>query len=161
MNEYTDFLEKHMGKIQYGWTSNESNQKLPFQIVKYAGGPFSGTVSYSTLGLSNEELRSSVSGKQIRQELIFTSYAFHGDNNIPGILQQIGQQALKNKTAFLRGDVIGPYGQLFDKSELEALYVTCPVYFPDEFQTYTTENKTSIVQSWIVPITSKEGTIAQ
>lgn len=69
MNKYTDFLEKHMGEIQYGWTSDESNQKLPFQIVKYAGGPFSGTVSFSTLGLSNEELTSSVSGKQNRQFL--------------------------------------------------------------------------------------------
>ncbi|NOU86249.1 hypothetical protein GC102_10745 [Paenibacillus sp. LMG 31460] len=156
MNKYTEFLEKYLGTIQYGWSKNENDQKLPFKIVKYAGGPFPGTVSYSTLGLSNENLTSIVSGKQIRQELIFNAYASFGDNNIPGILQQIGQLALKNKRAYLRGDVIGPNGKIFDNSDLEALYITSPVYFTDEFFTFDIDNKTAIIQAWVIPITSQE-----
>lgn len=53
-------------------------------------------------------------------------------------LAQVSQMALDSKTAFLRGDVIGPYGQFFDDSNLEAPYVTIPGYFPDSFESNCT-----------------------
>lgn len=150
------YLESFLGKIERGWSKDADGKEIPFQVVKYSGGPFPNTVTYSTLGLSNEKLASPVSIKQIRQELIFISYSSFGDKNVPGILQQVGLRALKSKNSYLRGEVIGPYGPLFKASELEALYVTIPVYFPDSFHTFNSKSSISVVQSWLVPITSKE-----
>ncbi|WP_157721733.1 suppressor of fused domain protein [Tumebacillus avium] len=155
MNNYVQFLEEHLGKIQYGWSTDDKGESLPFQVVKYSGGPFSGTVTYSTLGLSNQPLRSPVSNKEIRQEIFLVTYSSFGDKNIPSILQYVGLNALRNKQAILRGDLFGPYGELFEASSLEALYVTIPVYFPDSFQTFISDGS-SFVQSWLVPITREE-----
>lgn len=153
---YIGFLEEHLGEIEYGWSKDSEGKELSFQVVKYKGGPFPGCVTYSTLGLSREHLLSPVSGKQILQELIFVSYSNFGDNNIPGILQQVGTRAVESKSAYLRGDVIGPYGKIFNDSELQSLYVSLPVYFPDSFRTYYGEEDSPIVQTWLFPITLSE-----
>lgn len=156
MVNYTKFLEKYLGEIEYGWSKDSEGKDLSFQVVKYKGGPFPGCVTYSTLGLSREKLISPVSGKQIRHELIFVSYSDFGDQNIPGILQQVAQLAIESKTAYLQGDVIGPYGKMFEGLEMEALYVTLPVYFPESFFVFSGENNIQIVQAWLIPITFKE-----
>lgn len=135
---------------------DEDGEKLPFSIVKCSGGSFLGAVTYSTLGLSNRSLESPVSNKEIKHELIFVSYETFGDKNIPSILQQVALLALKNKKIFLRGDVIGPFDPLFDGSQLEALYVTNPSYFPDSFKRYVINDETVIVQAWLIPITARE-----
>ena len=156
MDKYIDFLENHLGEIEYGWNKDAEDNILPFQIVKYKSGPFHGTVTYSTLGLSKQKLVSPTTKKEIRQELIFVSYSSFGDNNIPGILQQVGIQAMKNKVAYLRGDVIGPYGKMFENSCLEALYSSIPVYFPETFQTFKVDGDLPIIQTWLFPITFDE-----
>ncbi|MGE7666860.1 suppressor of fused domain protein [Ureibacillus composti] len=149
-------MESHLGEIEYGWSKDEGNNKLPFQVVKFKNGPFSGTVTYSTLGLSNEKLLSPISNKEIHQELIIVADSTFGVRNIPGILQQVGLQALDKKEAYLRGDVIGPFGKIFNFTNLEALYVSIPVYFPDSFQIFHESKQQPIIQTWLVPITSKE-----
>lgn len=153
---YVEYLEHHLGNIECGWSQDSEGNKLPYQIVKYSGGPFQGTVTYSTLGLSNEGFMSPISKKKIRQELIFVSYSNFGDKNIPGLIQQLSFHMLKKQQPYLRGDVIGPYGKLFNSSALEALYVTKPVYFPDSFHTFYPSEGLPIVQTWLVPITSSE-----
>ncbi|MDQ0201954.1 hypothetical protein J2S10_005165 [Neobacillus ginsengisoli] len=64
--------------------------------------------------------------------------------------------ALDSRNAFVRGDVIGPYGPIFDDSNLEALYVTIPGYFPDSFDAFKVDDKKTIIMAWLIPITSKE-----
>ncbi|MFJ6267117.1 suppressor of fused domain protein [Lysinibacillus xylanilyticus] len=156
MHNYIEFLEGHLGEIEYGWDKDSEGNKLPFQIVKYKKGPFAGTVTYSTLGLSKQNLVSPISKKEIRQELIFVSYANFGDKNIPGILQNVGLQAINNNIAYLRGDVIGPYGKLFEHSSFEALYASIPVYFPETFQAFKVDGDLPIIQTWLFPITFDE-----
>lgn len=155
--KYIDYLEDHLGAIECGWSADADGNKLPFQIVKFSKGPFPDTVTYSTLGLSDVQLPSPVSNQRIRHELILVSYTSFGDGNIPGVLQRVGLDALKNGRPYLRGDVIGPYGTLFESTQLEALYVTMPVYFSDSFFTFDAdESDIPIVQAWVVPITRKE-----
>ncbi len=72
-----------------------------------------------------------------------------------GLLQQIGMEALAADRPLLRGDVIGPRGELFAGSGLEAVYVAIPVYLPDEFAVCD-EDGTEIVIAWLVPISSSE-----
>lgn len=62
---------------------------------------------------------------------------------------------LKTHQALLRGSVIGPAGALVPGSELTALYVTMPSYFPVDFATYPSDDG-DIAIAWLVPITSNE-----
>ncbi|KGP90300.1 hypothetical protein N780_05985 [Pontibacillus chungwhensis BH030062] len=156
MNKFINFLENHLGEIECGWSKNEDDEELPFQVVKYGNGPFEGTVTYSTLGLSNFPFVSYMSEKEIHQELIFVADSSIGDINIPSLLQQVGLMIFQKNRALLRGDVIGPYGSLFNNSKLEALYSTMPVYFPDDFHSYSVNEDITIVMTWLIPITSKE-----
>ncbi len=156
MDKFIQFLENHLGTIEYGWSNDDNGERLPVQIVKYSKGPFSGTKTFSTLGLNKVPLTSYVSGKQIWQELIFVSYSNSGNINIPSLLAQVSQIALDSGSAFLRGDVIGPYGPIFDDSNLEAFYVTIPCYFSDSFDAFKVDDKKTIIMAWLIPITSKE-----
>ncbi|WNF22687.1 suppressor of fused domain protein [Mesobacillus jeotgali] len=156
MDKFLQFLENHLGTIEYGWTTDDKGERLPVQIVKYSKGPFPGTCTFSTLGLNKVPLTSSVSGKHTWQELIFISYADVGDLNISALLDQVSQMALTYGTAYLRGDVIGPYGPIFEDSTLEALYVTIPGYFPNSFDAFLVDDKKTIVMAWLIPITLRE-----
>ncbi|MDQ0418971.1 hypothetical protein J2Z48_003195 [Croceifilum oryzae] len=151
MSDYIDFLESHLGEIEAGTSKIEG-----FQVARFTKGPFPGTVTYSTLGMSHHYLKSPVSNKEIRMELFFVSYSEPEYDNIPGILEQVGREALEKHQAYLAGEVIGPRGKLFEGTQLEALYVAMPVYFPDSFHVFYPENDIPIVQAWLVPITSAE-----
>ncbi|MGD6834433.1 suppressor of fused domain protein [Sutcliffiella halmapala] len=156
MDKFIQFLDIHLGPIECGWTEDDRGERLPVQVAKYSKGPFSDTKTVSTLGLSKVPLTSNVSGKQIWQELIFVSYSNIGNINLPALLAQVSQTSLDSGTAFLRGDVIGPYGPIFDDSNFEALYVTIPGYFPDSFDAFKVNDKKTIIMVWLIPITSKE-----
>jgi hypothetical protein len=156
MDKFIQFLENHLGTIEYGWSEDDNGEQLPVQIVKYDKGPFSGTKTFSTLGLNKVQLTSYVSAKQIWQELIFVSYSNIGNLNIPALLAQVSQMALDSGSAFLRGDVIGPYGPIIDGSNLEACYVTIPSYFPESFDAFKVDDRKTIIMSWLIPITSRE-----
>src|SRR3954452_12207515 len=101
MDIFLQFLESHLGTIEFGWTKDDRGEQLPVQIAKYSEGPFSGTKTFSTLGLNKVPLTSYVSGKQIWQELIFVSYSNIGNLNLPALLAQVSQMALVSQTAFL------------------------------------------------------------
>ncbi|MCA0983385.1 suppressor of fused domain protein [Halobacillus yeomjeoni] len=154
MRDFIDFLEEHLGNVLYGWSTGCTGKKIPFQIAKYSDGPFQGTSTYTTIGLSDHLLKST-NRKEIRQELVIVSYTNFGDENIPGILQQVGMFLLKDHQALLRGDVIGPYGSLFKDSKLEALYASIPVYFPESFEIYD-GGDVPIVMIWLIPIMASE-----
>jgi hypothetical protein len=143
-------LEKYLGRIDVGWQEPDS-----FRVLRFKHGPIANAVAFSTLGLSNSPLASPTTGKSVRHELLFINRADRGDMNIPAVLRQVGMESLSKKRPVLRGDVIGPRGQLFNGSTMEALYVAIPVYLPDSFHTYTSQNY-SVVFPWLVPITRQE-----
>ncbi|MCS1350226.1 suppressor of fused domain protein [Mechercharimyces sp. CAU 1602] len=156
MGSYIDFLEVHLGEIEGGYTV-DFEESHSCQVVKYKRGPIRGTEVYSTLGLSHHYLDSPVSKKKIRHELFFiVSNDFESQDTIPGILGQLAIEALENHIAYLAGDVIGPRGPLFTGTDLEALYISTPVYFPDSFGIYYGENDLPIIQAWVFPITANE-----
>ena len=128
---------------------------MPFQIVACTGDTIKGVTAYVTLGLSKEPLISPNSGRVIRQELLVLSGQALGAQ-VPGILQQLALEAIEGRTAYLRGDVIGPRGALFEKGQLEAMYVTMPVYYPESLGTYIGPDGDAIVIAWLVPITRQE-----
>ena len=65
-------------------------------------------------------------------------------------------EAVQRNQALLRGEVIGPSRRLlFEGSTVTALYVSIPVYFPDEFVSVEDDAGT-VIFAWLVPITDEE-----
>lgn len=148
-----DHLERFLGEIEVGWSGTPEAPDTSFQVVRFARRAFGGVV-FATIGLSKHELRSRVSAKRIRQELMMIVPS-PADRRAPGLLQQVAGEAVESGDAILRGDVIGPRGRLFDGSEMEALYAAAPVYLPDDFAVFVAR-PTNVAIGWLVPISHSE-----
>lgn len=150
-----EHLERYLGEIEVGWSRDADGDEMPFQVVRFPQGSGPETVSFATVGLSRHPLRSAAGGKEIRHELLMIVPDRLRDGPVPGLLQQIGMEALSAGRPLLRGEVIGPRGELFPDSGMEAVYVAIPVYFPDEFGVCD-EDGAEIVIAWLVPISANE-----
>ncbi|MFB7842849.1 suppressor of fused domain protein [Microbacterium sp. NPDC056052] len=150
-----EHFEKALGPITLGWALDSDGTKMPFQIVRFARGSDDNSVGFATIGLSRYALSSPVSGREIRQELFMLAPKSQAPDTVVSLLLQVGSAALGRGRPLLRGDVIGPAGSIAPGSELTALYVTMPVYFPDEFATFT-GSEGSVVVAWLVPISTPE-----
>jgi hypothetical protein len=151
-----EHLESFCGPIAEGWKTDPDGAEVPFQIVRLERGPITGTVTFSTLGLSNYALRSATSSKLIRHELVMLARSDAVPNNLAPLLQQVAADSIARGSAYLAGEVIGPRGRLFSGSNFSALYVSAPVYFPSEFAGVSTENIGRVIFAWLVPITTEE-----
>jgi Suppressor of fused protein (SUFU) len=151
-----DHLERFLGIIRGGWTKDADGRKMPFSVVEFANGPRPNTATFSTLGLSKMPLHAETALTHVYQELVIVVPDWLRVGPVPGILQQIGQEAIRSGRAVLRGDVIGPRGPLFSAdSKMEALYATNPVCFPDEFASYRAGDR-DVVLVWLMPISRNE-----
>jgi hypothetical protein len=150
-----DHLEKHLGRIDAGWSVDPDGERMPFQVVKFSRGSDLESVAYSTLGLSPHVLRSPRSGRAIRQELMMLAPLAPQHDVVVSLLLQVGAMALANDRALLRGEVIGPAGPIAEGSRLTSFYVGSPVYFPDEFATYAGPAG-EVVVAWLVPVSDAE-----
>src|SRR5437588_10705028 len=130
MTPVISHLESFCGPIAEGWKFDPDGKEMPFQVIRLERGPTAGTVTFSTLGLSNYPLKSPDCEKLIRHELIMLARAGAVPANFPAVLQQVGAEAITRASPYLRGEVIGPHGRLFSVAEMTALYVSNPVYFP-------------------------------
>jgi hypothetical protein len=151
-------IEKFCGPIVQGWSCNADGNKMPFQIVQMQGGPIAGTTTYSTLGLGKIPLRARSSDRVIRQELVILSRSSAVPENLPALLQDVAIEAVLRDYAYVRGEVIGPRGPLFQGSSVAALYVAIPVYFPQEFSTVEYDVGRAVF-AWLVPITDQEASL--
>jgi hypothetical protein len=150
-----EHLERFLGEIEVGWSRNADGEKMPFQVVRFDHGDRPDTVAFSTLGLSRHALHNWSTGQEVRQELMVIVPRSMSDAPVPALLQQVGEEALSDHHAYLRGQVIGPRGQLFNTA-MEALLVSAPVYLPDEFATCSDEIGNLVVIAWLVPISRQE-----
>ncbi|MBW8761509.1 MAG: suppressor of fused domain protein [Microbacterium sp.] len=150
-----EHFEGTLGPIGYEWSVDPDGVKMPFQIVRFTGGSDADSVGYSTLGLSRRVLPSPTSHLHIRHELLMLAPEALKPDHVASILLQVGKMVIGMERALLRGDVIGPAGALVPGTDLTALYVTMPTYFPDEFATYSDDDG-AVVIAWLVPITDSE-----
>ena len=129
---------------------------MPFQVIESCGGKVEGVVSYTSVGLSDYELKSSTTGKIIHQELFLALAGLPSVNNIPALIQSIGNGAIHTNHPFVRGQIIGPQaGQVIRGTRFSALYVAMPAYWPDSFSSCKLVDRT-VVFAWLVPITFAE-----
>lgn len=151
-----DHLENHLGPIEGGWSKAPAGQQTSVTVVRLGGGQLKGCRVFATVGLSNHTLASRVSSKLIRQELVFIAKGEFGDRNIPGLLDQAAVEAIETHKAYLRGDILGPRGPLFNEGAMEALYVGIPVYLADSFASFRRDDGDTTVLAWLVPIAAGE-----
>ena len=161
MSGLVDHFEKHLGQVVSGWSTDADGQQVPFQVALYESSPSVGARVLATLGLSNVPLRVGGTQRRLRQELAMMFRESDGPRNLPGILQQVGLEALAKDQAYAVGDILGPRGELRTGSALEALYVAPPVYLPDSFHVFRTETSEAIVIGWLVPISASEAHFAR
>lgn len=150
-----EHFEHVLGPVHTGWAVGPDGTEMPFQVVRFSGGSDANSVGFATLGLSKYPLSSPTSGRVIRQELLMLAPESVAPDRVVSLLLQVGSMALGGRRALLRGNVIGPAGSIVPKSDLTALYVTLPVYFPDEFATFAGPDG-DVVVAWLVPITTRE-----
>lgn len=155
MRDLVEHLEYYLGDIVSGYSKDEEHRKLPFQIARFENAP-PDTVTLVTLGFSAARLAIGLSARHVRQEYLMTVSAGWDSGNLPAVLHQVAMEAYAKGAAFVRGQVIGPRGILIAGTAIEALYVTLPVYFPEEFHVFKPEEGEPIVLAWLVPITAAE-----
>ncbi len=151
MTGLIEHMERHLGKIEVGWSKDADGSAMPFQIIRFGSTAVPGCVVFSTLGLSSTALPSLHSDKTIRHEFIMILPERLREGPAPSLLSQVGLEVLTAESAVARGDVIGPRGPLFETSKMEALYATVPVYLQDDFGQFN-----EVVLVWLVPVSRSE-----
>lgn len=142
-------IERYLGQMERGW-STPAQSKHSFSVAQFKDQPVVGLHTYATIGLSHHQLKLS-EHKKVRQELLISISSQVNETHIAEILLKLGDLILSKHSGILRGEVLGPGKPLFDNSDLNALYATCPVYFPDAFSTYK-ESSRETVFVWLIPI---------
>src|SRR5215471_1203614 len=153
---FIDHIEKYLGKIQGGWKTTPDGNPMGFQIIECWGGQIPKARAFSTLGLSDFPLRSAVSEKIIRHELLMAVPDSFGERNVPAVLQQLGSNALERKSAYLAGEVVELGNPIFSGLPFYAFYTAIPVVLPEQFRSYAFEDGERMVFAWMVPITKLE-----
>jgi hypothetical protein len=156
MKTFINHIEQYLGRIEHGWSRTADGMSIPFQVVACRGGLIREVTSYLTLGLSEMELTSPVSRKMIRHELLMAVRTEDAAGSVPSLLQQLGSEALRQRTAYLRGDVVGPRGIIFKDTMFEAIYVTMPTYYPEPFSVFEESTGLMRVIAWLIPVTVSE-----
>jgi hypothetical protein len=154
--ELIKHIENYCGEIMEGWSVSQSGDDLPYQIIRTIKGPIEDTKTYVTLGLSNVPLQTVHSKKQIRQELVFVMKKNVIGLGVPSVMQEICSKVLDENRPLLRGDVLHYESSVFNGTTLEAIYVTNPVYFPDDFSACELDNGDFAAMCWLVPISRNE-----
>lgn len=159
MTTVFDHLEAYAGEIVYGASVDPDGNKMPFQIVQTAGGPYAGTTTFATLGLGKFALPNGKVGEKdrlIRHELIMVVPVDAVPSNIIALLYLVAMETISRNTALLRGEMLGPRSVLFKGYEPKALYASIPVCFPDEFGGVYEEGIGDIAIVWLIPMLDSE-----
>lgn len=148
-------FERFLGQIKRGWSVDPDGASMPFQIVQFSSGSDPDSVGYATLGLGRHQLASPTSGRVIRHELLILAPRSLSPDRVVSLLYQLGSTTLSAHRSLVRGEVLGPADPLIPQSEMTALYVTAPAYFPDDFAVFKGADG-DVVMAWLVPISAQE-----
>lgn len=115
MTGLIEHMEGTLGPIECGWRVGEKGQPTSFQIVRYEPGSVGldpRARAFSTLGLSRHLLGQGEDCRTLRLELLALAQRDVPDTAIVNFLADVGEEVARSHETLLRGDVIGPRGQL-------------------------------------------------
>lgn len=147
-----DHIENHIGIIDEGWKLQPSLSGI--RVVSISGKPSNKVVTFITLGLS-EHILPMPDGREVREELIFSSYEDSPKEMIVSFLLTFSNFIVTKHQALLRGDVVGPSDSIIPGISLCAVYSSIPVIYDDTFATFT-ETVPPTIFVWLIPIYKEE-----
>lgn len=59
-------MESFLGPMEGGWSVNAAGDRLPFKVLRFARAPVAGSVTFTTLGVSDSAL-TLTDGRLVRQ----------------------------------------------------------------------------------------------
>lgn len=148
-------IESELGTIESSWKLN--SEKYNIQALKFLNKPFKDTITYCTLGLSNQDLLIN-NIKSIKQELLLIvpkNQVYYNDEDIASFMLTFAESIVESKKALLRGEVVGPGEVLFKNTKCNSVYCSMPVFFDDNFHVYKYSNL-STVFVWLIPILEQD-----
>ena len=146
-----EHIETYLGEIANGFILEEGNIRI--RALEFNNTPIPDVNTYLTLGVSNFEFHR-YAEKKYKQEYLFAAHKSFNKSDIASMLLTFSQSIIEKRIALLRGEVIGEK-QLISDIQANALYVSIPVFWDDEFDTfYGSTPPTSFI--WLMPIMSDE-----
>ena len=124
-------VEKYIGTISHG-SKSDSGSQYKLNIAAIPSSPNSDLKTYITLGLSKHDLN-----YKNRFEILFVCSLKYDENQIFPFLRWLAETIIENKKILLRGQVIYLPRSIVDSTKMDALYVSAPFYFDDDFQDTT------------------------
>ncbi|HEY2859721.1 MAG TPA: suppressor of fused domain protein [Terracidiphilus sp.] len=153
-----DHIERYLGPVDNRWGDTAEGQRSPFQVLRCAGQVID-TTFFCTLGLGNHpmpNLHGPANGVTRHELLIAVPNAF-GTRNVPVLLQQLGQIAIKRQRPFTRGEIVMGANPVFGDWPFRGLFASHPfVVGVDAFAECTREDGKHIRFLWLAPIHQRE-----
>jgi hypothetical protein len=116
--------------------------------------PESDLNTYVTVGVSNHIFRWG-DDKDVRQELIVVVNSSYPKYEVTSFLLSFGEFVVKGHRALVQGDVVGPSNLVIPNATTNAVYVTVPTIFPDQFAILR-DGEVPVLFALLIPIVSSE-----
>ena len=145
-------IERHIGCLEEMRKLNGTEFDLRAGMIPQA--PESDLNTYVTVGISNHIMRWGAD-KDVRQELIVVANSSHPKHEVISFLLSFGEFVLKSHRALRQGDVVGPSNPVIPNATTNAVYVTIPTIFPDQFAILR-DGEVPILFALLIPIVSSE-----
>ncbi|GAA2352775.1 suppressor of fused domain protein [Dactylosporangium salmoneum] len=141
MSGLVEHLERLLGPIAAESTGDETTP-AGVQVVWFGPDrPYPGVTTLATLGLHRYHL-GGADRSGLHQELLFHVAMADESAAVAGILFQVAGMMVERGSGLQRGQVLGPAGPLFGEGDLTALYVTAPLYLPEESEIFRAPGQT-------------------
>ena len=147
-------VEKYIGTISHG-SKSDSGSQYKLNIAAIPSSPNRDLKTYITLGLSKHDLN-----YKSRFEILFVCSLKYDENQIFPFLRWLAETIIENKKILLRGQVIYLPRSIVDSTKMDALYVSAPFYFDDDFQVCYGEHY-NIVFPLLVPLYKQEAELVE
>lgn len=148
-----EHLEHYLGEIESGIKCLDRRYHLSVSV--FPSQPYKGVTTFSTLGLNRYDLN-----YKSRFELIFTCSEEWNKENIAAFLSGVAEYLIDNRQPILRGEIIQLPRVIIEGSKMDALYVSTPFYFDDDFQVCYGEHY-NIVFPLLVPLYKQEAELVE
>lgn len=145
-------LEASLGPIIQGWSP--MGEPAGVHVALFEHQPLDGTVTYSTLGLS-QHILDMPKGRSVRQELLLAVQTGSAREDFSKLLFHVAESVVETHRALLRGEVFPLGHPIVRGSSCCHLYASLPVVFPEGLATCDS-TQPSTVFVWLLPITDRE-----
>ena len=160
----TDQLFRHLtgelGSVARAWSKDPAGADLGFQVVEFAPGRIDGAVMYSTLGLSDYILDSTIADGRFRLELIMIAPERLRGSALPYVLGDYGRMVLALRELPEIGTIVRNVPILADLSSMNALYLGQPPHFPPDFARFRSGDL-AVNLDWLLPVSAAEATFVE